>query len=109
MARPRKDPSRKQKPREIYASDDEWAAKKADAAAAGMSVSRYLISGRAGTPAPSPGASLRNVDLLTTIQQCLFRIAEGLAAKDDLSALGAGIRLVAVERRIARLIEEAEQ
>ena len=109
MARPRKDPSRKQKPREIYASDDEWAVIKSDAATSGMSASRYLISGRPGTPAPSPRVSLRNVDLLTAIQQCLFRIAEGLTAKDDLSALGAGIRLVAVERRIARLIEEAEQ
>lgn len=106
MPRPKKPESEKARPREIHASDEVWAALQIDAEAAGLSVSRYLIHiANHVTPPANLTPVIRLVEELHGIQQALLRIADGLAHADDMTTIRASLRLVAIERQMALLVD----
>ena len=106
MPRPKKPESEKAKPREIHASDGVWSALQIKAKAADLSVSRYLIHiANHATPPANLTPVIQLVEELHGIQRALLRIADGLADADDMTTIGAGLRLVAIERQMALLVD----
>ena len=107
MARPKKDESLKAKPRQIYATDDNWSALKIRAKAVNLTITQYLIqSTNHEKPPVNLTPVIQLVEELHGVQRALFRIADGLANADDITTIGASLRLVAVERQVAMLVEK---
>lgn len=110
MARPRKDPSdRCKKWDTLYVTDAERASVTSAASAAGLSVTRYLMSRHAGSHAINRADWQRNVQLLSTVTRQLGFIAGQLEERraddpigppDVSEALQIAISLLEIERLI---------
>lgn len=110
MARPRKADNLLAKRREISVKDADWKMMKEEAAAVGLSVSRYLIERRAAaTPrrsaALSPETMVRHFETVSEIRDQMNRITRTVSGTETSRAFAILLELVAIERRLAALNE----
>jgi len=107
MGRPKKPTHDKATRREVYATPVEWAAIDAAAAAAELTVSRYLVAAglrkRGGRPLPQSLRQARFAAGLGRIQAELERVAS--AVETGASAVLILARLARIEALLADLVE----
>ena len=100
MARPKKAEAEKVRRREIYATDEEWERVAATAQAAGLTISRHLLSDRTGVIV-DPALLFRTYQHLDQIQSALETVANGISESRGAHARGSLRQLVVIERRMA--------
>ena len=102
--RPKKDPSKRAKRREIYATDAQWAEVKEAAMAADLSVPQFLLRGRGGGGSPIGAARIiAFTEALQETQAALEALALRVAEGEDVRTSVQLMRLIAMDRRLTEL------
>ncbi len=102
--RPRKDPSKRAKRREICVTDAEWAEVKEAAKAADLSIPQFLLRRRGGGGSPTSAAGIiAFTEALQGMQAALEALALRVSEGEDARTSVLLMRLIAIDRRLTVL------
>ena len=102
--RPKKDPSKRAKRREIQATDAQWAEVKEAAKEADLSIPQFLLRRRGGGGSPIGAARIiAFTEALQGTQAALEALALRVAEGEDVRTSVLLMRLIAMDRRLTEL------